>query len=343
MKYAIFILSIAAAAAGAFTVLPVLGYSSSTGFLLGGYLVTQIGSDQPVTMFSVDTYYGTAGVIKFQPALTQVIHQGILNSNLECRKILDKNWFGWGNNTDPDSFATMDIEMVHLTSVYTLPLSENFSVSAGLDARHSSVFNREESYLWERIPGEVFNPTQTAGASAAVTGVFPVPVNGDLLFETQGFFQAGDVSYSGISGRVRLQVRPWEGGELAAGTRLYRHFNVEETPVPYTSGIGAHNDFRGYSDYRFTGGAWVLGQFEARQRILTLKDENGQPALTLAVAGFAEAGRSGENIGELSMDDLHTDAGGGIRIGANQQAMMRMDAGWGDQGMILSTGFNSAF
>lgn len=343
MKRALLILSIIAASAGAVTALPVLGYSSSTGFLFGGYLVTSLGTGHPGNSFSLDTYYGTAGVIKFQPSVTLILPGGILSTNLECRKILDKDWFGWGNNTDPDSTATMDIEMVHLVSEYTMPLSENFSVTAGLDARHSSVFHREESYLWSRMPGQQFNPTQTAGICGGVTAVFPTPVSGDFLVAANAFFQAGDVSYSGITGRVRLQVRPWNQGEVALGTRLHKHFNVEETPVPYTSGIGSHNDFRGYSDYRFTGSVWALGQFEVRQTVLTLKDQEGRTALTLALAGFAEAGRSAESIEDLSAEDIHTDFGGGIRIGAHEQAMMRMDAAWGDEGMVLSTGFDSAF
>lgn len=342
MKLAISALALVAAAAGAVTALPILGYSSSTGFLLGGLLVTQLENSPPGSIFSVDAYYGTAGVIKFQPSIAIVTGGGILNSSVECRKMIDKEWFGWGNNTDPDSSAEMDFEMYDLKAEYTLPLAGNLFATAGVEARYSTVFNMQQSVLWNRMPGQISDETLTAGLSGGLTAVFPAPLDGDILLETAGFFQEGDVSYSGITGRIRLQSRPWENGQTALGVRLHRHFNIEETPIPYTSGIGANVDFRGYSDYRFTGSVWTIAQFEVRQRVLQLKDENGNNALSLTLAAFAEAGRTAESFGGLKMDGIHSDFGGGIRIGASDQAQMRIDAAWGDQGMVLSTGFDSA-
>jgi hypothetical protein len=293
--------------------------------------------------FAVDAYYGTAGVIKFQPVFTRVFSSGILNTSLECRKILERDWFGWGNNTDPDSSATMDFEMYHLLAEYTLPLSGNVFLTAGIDARHSSVFNREESILWSRMPGQVFDATLTTGLTGTVTGIFPASSKGDILLEANGFFQEGDVSYAGITGRTRLQERLWNGGEIALGARIHRQFNVSETPIPYTSGIGAQNDFRGFSDLRFTGPIWAIAQFEVRQSILTLKDEAGQPALVLQLAAFTEAGRTAESFGKMSIHGVHTDVGGGVRLGVGGDAMMRIDTAWGDEGMVLTTGFHSAF
>lgn len=342
MKHALSALALAAAAAGAVTALPILGYSSSTGFLIGGFAVKQLEQSLPGSSVSLDTYYGTAGVLKFQPSLTLVTGNGLLQTSLECRKVLDKSWFGWGNTTDPDSSAEMDYEKYNLLAEYSLPLTENVFITGGADARFSTVFNTETSSLWDRMPGQEFDETFTAGLAGAVTAVYPSFLNGDLLLETKGFFQTGDASYSGITGRARIQARPWENGTLALAGRLHRHFNISETPIPYTSGIGANVDFRGYSDNRFTGPIWAIAQVEAEHRLFQLVDEEGNPALSLKVAAFFEAGRTADTFGDLSMEDIHTDFGGGIRIGASDQAQMRIDAAWGDEGMVLSTGFNSA-
>ena len=342
MKHALSALALAAAAAGAVTALPILGYSSSTGFLIGGFVITQLEQSPPGSSASLDAYYGTAGVIKFQPSLTLVTDNGLFETSLECRKVLNKSWFGWGNQTDPDSTAEMDYEKYDLLAQYSMPLTGNLFVTAGLDARFSTVFNREESILWDRVPGGGFNETLTAGLTGGITAVFPGPLAGNILLEARGFFQRGDASYAGVTGRARIQTRPWENGTLALAGRLHRHFNVKETPVPFTSGIGANVDFRGYSDNRFTGSVWTIAQLEVEQRLFQLVDEEGNPALSLKVAAFMEAGHTADSFGDLSMDDLHTDFGGGIRIGASDQAQMRIDAAWGDEGMVLSTGFDSA-
>ncbi len=342
MKTALILLAAAAAVSCAATVLPILGYSSSTGFLIGGYMVTGIQTDPPGSSFSVDAYYGTAGVIKFQPSFTRIFHGGALNSYLECRRILEKKWFGWGNDTDPDSSALMDFEMYRLSGNYTFPVSGGIFITAGVEARHSSVYNREESALWDRMPGQVYDATLTAGLSGGITGVCPGPMEGDMLLEARGFFQTGDVSYSGLTGRARIQARPWSGGQLALGSRLHRHFGIQSTPIPYTSGIGANVDFRGYSDHRFTGPVWAIAQFEVSQLVAELRNEEGEPALSLTLAAFTEAGRTAESFGEMTMKNIHTDIGGGVRIGAGGEATMRMDAAWGDEGMVLSTGFQSA-
>lgn len=342
MKNALIALALVAAAAGAVTALPILGYSSSTGFLIGGFIVTALEQSPPGSSLSVDAYYGTAGVIKFQPALNLVTGNGLLQSSLECRKIIDKNWFGWGNETDPDSSAEMDYEMYDLLAEYSMPLSENVFLTGGVDARFSTVFNREESPLWDRMPGQEFGETFTAGLSGGITAVFPAPLSGNFLLEARGFFQEGDASYSGLTGRARMQTSPWKNGSLAMAGRIHRHFNIDQTPIPYTSGIGANVDFRGYSDNRFTGSVWTVAQIEAEQLLLRVRDEEGNTALTFKAALFAEAGRTAETFSSLTAENIHTDFGGGIRIGASDQAQMRIDAAWGDEGMVLSTGFNSA-
>lgn len=342
MKAALIVLTVAAAVSGAVTILPILGYSSSTGFLIGGYMIQGFETIPPGSSFSLDAYYGTAGVIKFQPSFTRVFHGGVLNTYLECRKLLEKKWFGWGNQTSPDSSALMDLEMNRLSGNYTFPLSSRVFITTGVEARHSSVFNREESILWDRMPGQVFDATLTAGLNGGITAVFPGPVKGDILLEAGGFFQTGDVSYSGLSGRARIQARPWSGGQLALGSRLNRHFGIQSTPIPYTSGIGANVDFRGFSDHRFTGPVWAIAQFEVSQLVVEFKNEENEPALSLTLAAFTEAGRVAGSFGEMTMKNIHTDIGGGIRIGAGGEATMRMDAAWGDEGMVLSTGFQSA-
>ncbi len=61
MKAALIVLTAAAALSGAVTILPIVGYSSSTGFLIGGYMIQGFETLPPGSSFSLDAYYGTAG------------------------------------------------------------------------------------------------------------------------------------------------------------------------------------------------------------------------------------------------------------------------------------------
>lgn len=341
MRQTILTLILITAAASAFTALPALGYSASSGFILGGYLLFPLAA--PGDQFTIDTYYGTAGVIKFQPGMVRRFNSGLHVSTLEYRKVLAKKWYGWGNNTDPDSSAAMDYEKQNLLANYTVFSDNGFSFTGGLDVRHSTIFNREESTLWERLPGDVFSSTWTAGLSGRVTYTVPVSLDGDVLFSADGFFQAGDVSYSGLTGMIRGTVNPWERGTIALGGKIHRQFKASETPVPYASGIGQNVNFRGYSDYRFTGPVWTLYQLQVKNDLYSIHDFEGNHLLTIAMVVFAEAGSVAERFEKLSINELHTDLGLGLRFEIQHGAEMRLDAAWGDEGMLIQTGFDQAF
>lgn len=342
MKHISFLLLSAAVSAHAVTVLPTLGYSSSTGFLLGGYLVSPSGAPG-FTTISLDAYYGTAGVLKFQPSFSRMAGRGMVNASVEQRKMLEKSWYGWGNETLPDSAASMDLETTEAIVEYAVGSGEGLGFTLGLTVRHSSVFNRQESHLWDRLPGQVHGSTWTGGPRAGITALLPVSPAAHLTAGADALFQEGDVSYGGVTGRLTLNTFPWKGGEAALGTRFHRHFNTSKTPVPFVPGIGAQNDFRCYDDHRFTGALWAIAQMEVRQLLLTLDRGEENPPLTLTAAVFAEAGETADSWNELSINGLHTGAGCGFRLGVGSGALMRIDAGWGDQGMILTSGFRNAF
>ncbi len=327
--------------ASAFSALPTLGYSASSGFIFGGFLIFPL--DPPTGQFTVNTYYGTAGVIKFQPGLVRIFDSGILSSSLDYRKVKEKEWYGWGNSTDADSFAMMDFEKANLTVDFTVPAGEGFFVTAGLDVRHSSVFNREESVLWNRLPGDVFGSTWTGGLGGRIDYLVATPVNGDLFVSTGGFFQAGNVSYSGVSGKIRGTVRPWNSFEIALGTRVHRQFGIEDTPIPDVSGLGQNENFRGYKDYRFTGPVWALHQFEVRKDFFSLGGAEGEQSATFGLSAFAEAGEVAEEFSELSVSRQHTDYGCGVSIKLNSSALMRIDAAWSDEGMLIQSAFGQSF
>jgi hypothetical protein len=340
MKRSAAVLALFAASACAFSALPTLGYSASSGFIFGGFLVFPLSS--PPGQFTINTYYGTAGVIKFQPEMIKVYDAGILSTSLGYRKVLGKEWFGWGNQTDPDSFATMDFEKADLLASFTVP-ADHFSFTGGLDVRHSCVFNREQSALWGSLSQQSFASTWSAGLNGRIDYTTDIPVNGDILLSTGGFFQAGDVSYSGLSGKVRGTVRPWSGGEIALGTRVHKQFNAGEAPIPYVAGIGQNENFRGYKDYRFTGTVWNLSQFEVRQDLFTLGKAGSDQALTVGLTVFAEAGEAAEEFSELSVNSLHTDYGCGLNIKLDSSAQMRLDAAWSEEGMLIQSAFGRSF
>lgn len=341
MKKTVLTLLLVVTMASGFSALPTLGYSASSGFIFGGYLLFPFRD--ATGHMSVNTYYGTAGVIKFQPGIVKNFDIGLLVSTLDYRKVIEKECFGWGNATDPDTFALMDFEKANLVVDLTIPAGDRLFFTGGLDVRHSSIFNREENILWERLPGDVFGSTWTAGLNGRIDYQVPVPFNWNVLLSTRGFFQAGDVSYGGVTGKIRGTVRPWTGGEIALGARAHRQFNIADTPVPYMSGIGQNENFRGYMDYRFTGPVWALYQLEVRNDLFTLGDVEAGKSLTIGVTAFAEAGEAAEEFEELSISRLHTDYGCGLNVKLNPSAQMRIDAAWSDEGMLVQSAFGLSF
>jgi len=341
MKITLLVLLGLTLVANAFTALPALGYSSSAGFIIGGYFVFPMMESQ--SLFSIDTYYGTNGVIKFQPNLIKKTDWGFLESSLEIRKVLERNWYGWGNETDGDSTALMDFEKGNLLFGFAAPLGDKFFIASGLDVRHSSIFNREQSNLWDNMPGEVYASTWTGGLYGEAGVNIPIPLNGNLLVATDGFFQMGDVSYSGVTTKIKGTVSPWNRAELSLGGRVHKQFNIEETPIVYGSGIGQNLNFRGYNDYRFSGAVWSLAQIELEQDLFTLKNPEELPLLTMSIAVFAENGTVADSFDNLSFGDSHYDYGCGVRFELNPEAKMRVDTAWGDNGMLIQTGFDRAF
>jgi hypothetical protein len=341
MKKTLFFLLILSTMAGAVSVLPTLGYSASSGFIFGGFLLFPLTS--PPGQFTVNTYYGTAGVIKFQPGYTRLYGQGLLTSTIGYRKVIEKEWYGWGNNTDPDSFAVMDFEKANLLADFTIPVGNHFSFTAGFDVRHSSVFNREQSALLNRLPGKTFSSTWSAGLGGKVSCRYSTPLNGDLLLGINGFFQAGNVFYAGVSGKIRETLSLWQGGEIALGARAHKQFNVTETPVSYMSGLGQNENFRGYSDCRFTGSVWTLYQIEVRHDLFSLGNIEEDQGLTVGMTVFAETGEAAEEFTDISTDRLHTDYGCGLNIKLSEAAQMRLDAAWSEEGMLVQSAFGKSF
>ncbi len=341
MKHTVLILILTALTANAFTALPALGYSASSGFILGGFFLFPFTN--PDNQLTIDTYYGTAGVVKFQPSIIRYFDSGVLTSTIEYRKVLDKDWYGWGNQTNSDSTATMHFEKRNFLAEFAFPYWKNVFLTCGVDVRQSTVYDRETSYLWNRLPGEVFASTWTGGLRVTLGYAIPLTENSDVLISTDGFFQEGNVSYGGLTHKIKVTVEPWNSALISVGARLHQQYGIENTPIPYASGIGQNVNFRGYNDYRFTGPIWTLYQLELKNEVFSLKNHEGDKLITLSAAAFAEAGAVAELYEELTVNSLHTDIGGGFRLALPDNAEMRIDAAWGDDGMRIQSGFDQAF
>ncbi|MCP4647910.1 MAG: hypothetical protein GY852_09305 [bacterium] len=77
--------------------------------------------------------------------------------------------------------------------------------------------------------------------------------------------------------------------------------------------------------------------------MFSLHDFEGNHILTGSFAAFAEAGEAAEEFNKLSTGGLHTDVGAGFRFMLQPNAEMRIDAAWGDDGMLIQSGFDQAF
>jgi len=342
---AIISLLFAVSAAQAVTVLPGVGYSTSTGFVIGG-IASQTLLDtegDEAGSITLKASYGTAGLVSFGPEFTYDTGSGIWEASARYMRLMEKKWYGWGNGTDPGYFTLMDFEKQNIEVSYSPKLIGNLYLRTGLDFRHSTVYNREDSPLWAENRSDRYSSTWTAGGSLGLTYRIGIPLGSMLVTEFVAEAQTGDVDYSSLEGSINTGFLLPAGAQLSVETILHRHFNIEETPLPYTSYVGQGHRFRGYSDFRFTGPVWGLASMEIQKLFTEIRVPVINESWGIGLSVFADAGQVAEEVSGLRMDRFHTDVGFGVRLLTHDKMLLKGDLAWGDEGVVISGGIDQAF
>jgi len=167
----------------------------------------------------------------------------------------------------------------------------------------------------------------------------------------RGGQQAGSAFYAGGALVARGYVSPWGTPALTFAARF--DLDVLAGDVPFTrlgtfagrpplAGIGGSQSLRGIPRYLYIGKIKTLGNLEARSRLFRFCP--GDHTLDVMAAGFVDTGRVWTGHGDMGPWRLHGAAGGGLRVGWEEDYVIRLDyarAFEGTSGLYLD--FSQAF
>lgn len=304
--------------------LPLVSYSSGSGFLYGGRFEAGTGGESPGA-FSLMAYGTTRGgqFESFGARLPAGGNSWYFTGSHDQR--LGRDFYGWGNSGDPDSSLEYDRER----DVIALGRTQAFGpleVRLGAEVRHSSAYGFEEGDLWSGLPCLVASSEWTAGPSVEVSSSScPIPVWEDLRarFDWQG---GGGADYW-RAGLERVAYLPIRGGTLLAlRYDIAYHHGADATPLPFLPFLGPDQLLRGYADDRFSG-PWIsVVNIELRRPLfdLAVDPATGQPLATVGAALFGDAGQASESLDGMRWDRWHPDAGLGFSLTVNGIAV-RLD------------------
>jgi hypothetical protein len=326
--------------AGTWSILPVLGYSSSSGVQIGGLLANLHRSHGSARVFSVMAWYGTKGAFVAEPDLRFFSPGGIWTVGGAYRKRIDSKWYGWGNGGDDDSLALYDMEQQLLYGSWEKPLGGGFALTSRVEVRHSVCYRFEENPLFDSSPSDETGSLWTAGPQVDLTFSTYGPVRTTL--GVGGSWQTGDVSYGSADCSASMIAELDDMTETGLNLQLSRHFDTESTPFAFLPSLGGGDGLRGYAGDRFRGDWIMLSNLELRRKIFRFTDDENRE-LAIGAVLFGDAGQVGDSLGDFRWDRFHLDAGIGLRMYMPGGAALRADIGFSGEGFAVNTGFSELF
>lgn len=315
---------LASSAAADVAVLPLVSYSSGSGLLYGAN-AHAVFDGNPGGEFSVMAY-GTARGGQYESFAARIPGgESTWYLTGEHEQKLGHDFFGWGNWGDPDSSLEYDRE----TDVISIGRTQTFGpfeARVGAEARHSSVFDREEGELWNGLPGGSISMRWTAGPSVEFrTRSCPIPVWEDLRARFD--WQRGGGADYWTTELERVAYLPIRGGTLLAlRYDIAYHHGVENTALPFLPFLGPDQLLRGYADDRFSGPWTSVANLEVRRPLFSFLPDplTMRPLVIVGAALFADAGQASESPGGFRWDRWHPDAGIGLSL-AVEGIAVRLD------------------
>jgi hypothetical protein len=328
------------ARSGGWNVLPVLGYSSSSGVQLGGLLTNLHHHGGGARFFSLMAWYGTKGALVVEPDLRFIGPGGVWTLGGAYRKKIDSKWYGWGNGGDVDSLALFDMEQQVLYASLEKPLGRGFTVEVRAEVRHCVAYDFEEDSLFDTSPSHETGSLWTVGPEVRLTHSTFGRVR--TTVEATGSWQAGDVSYGSAGGSASVILGIDGMTEAGLNLELTRHFETGSTPFPFLPSLGGGDGLRGFAGERFRGDWISLVNLELRRKIFVFQDREGNE-LGIGAVLFGDAGQVADGLEEFRWERFHLDAGLGLRMYAPGGAVLRADIGFSEEGFGVNTGFSELF
>lgn len=338
-------LLLSSAAAAELGLLPMLSYSSSSGFLYG-IRADAILEQGRGGMLTAMAYWTTRGGQYQSFGAVLPGGRGAWRLSLAHDQLRGADFYGWGNGGDPDSSLEYDreIDRAYVGRLQELP--GGFAVEAGAEVRHSSAFDLEEGPLWDDLPSLETASLWTAGPRLRMVLDCPgIPGALEAVLDHQ---TGSGMSYSSASLSRTAFIGLPAGVSLCMRYCLGTHHGVERTPFPFLPAIGPDELLRGYDTNRFYGPWTAVANAELRREIMSSGPSRGGegadgPELTVGSAIYADAGQTADEFGGIRQDRYHADAGIGARIGIGP-TLVRIDCTvLSPEGLRLELAFGQPF
>jgi len=334
------ILVLVCSSGSAWEIFPLLSYGSESGFLFGGNLTHNMSEPYNPFGFNCMAYYCTKGALRASPQFLFPDGGGLWRLTLDYRVSRNRNFYGSGNDGNPDTCTNYHQELQTAEVSYEFPSFDNFTVSAGVKVNHSSVYDREENSVWDSSPTDMYGSLWSTGPVIKAEYAFPVSMGGyaDVYY----IRQYGDgIEWSNLRSRIAVIHPITETTTPAFCITLNNHFNSEKTPFPFLSKLGGTQGLRGFTDDRFYGDISVVLNLELRQWVYSLGEGDG--AFKFGFAAFGDAGQVANEFSELRWGRLHYDAGIGLRLGIPGGSVLRADVAYSDEGLGIQMEFGELF
>jgi len=325
----------------AWRVFPLVSYSSSSGFLLGGVVThNMVPPFSPFALSSM-AYYYTGGSLYAGPELLVPAGNAMLGFRADYSVDREKKFYGWGNDGDEDIRVTTDLEVQELSASCTCSPAGNVVLRGGLLARHSTVYDRSAEGPWDTYPSTGFASTWTAGPW--MDAVWPLPVPMDARLSAGCDLQLAEGwTYSECDLSLAASVPVGPSTEPAMRIRAVRHFDSPSTPFPFLPSLGGDTGLRGYADGRFGGDWTLLANLELRQRLVTVRLDE-QTSMSFGVVLFGDAGQVADSLEQTRWNRFHLDGGLGARITIPGGGTLRADFALSPEGLGIQMGLGQLF
>lgn len=325
----------------AWKAIPLLSYSSSSGFLLGGIVNNNMISPFKPFGFSAMAYCYTNGSISAEPKILFPAGGGLVTFGANYYVKKKDKFFGWGNGGDNELYEYFDTEIQDISGSYHFSPISGIVMTGGLLFRHSTVYNRSDDLFWRQSPTDGYDSQWTAGPFARVNWSLPVLLNGYI---SAGYdMQTGrEIGYS--SAQCALAVFTPIGSSTTPAFRMKveKHSGTASTPFSFLPSLGGGSGLRGYNDGRFGGNWSFLGNLELRQEIVSLQiDENNTMDFSLVL--FGDAGQVTDHLDDFGWNRFHLDGGVGARISLPGGGTLRADFALSPEGLGIQMGLGELF
>jgi outer membrane protein insertion porin family len=224
-------------------------------------------------------------------------------------------------------------------------------VRASVNYKFENVFTERRSSQLPNLPPFPFQDVGSDTTSSVTLGLTR-DTRDYPLDATEGSYQSTSVEIAGLGGdnnfgKYRLEARnylPLFGERISAGrqggraawvlaTRAQLSWSSGRLPFSQSYFIGGSETLRGYTEDRFFGNRAMLFNLELRRAFKN----------NIQVVGFFDAGRAWRQSEDLDLiNDLATSVGIGARV-ATPLGPIRLDLGFGGEGMRTHFSFGQPF